>query len=186
MIHRPALALPLLLVLSACASNTQTRVTDAAATPLTDLNLVRAEIPDVLAEARKQPYAAPSNVNCAHITQEIHKLDAVLGADLDAPPSDNTPSLLERGTDAAENSAIGAVQRTAEGLIPFRGWVRKLSGAERYSKKVSAAIAAGSVRRAFLKGFGASHGCTWNEPPQVASNTTAAPNTPPDSPPSVP
>ena len=166
-------ALSLLLALGACASNTQTRVTDAAATPLNDLNLVRAEIPDVLAQALKQPYVTLADSSCGNISQEIHKFDAVLGADLDAPASDNSPSLLERGTDAAENTAIGAVQRTAEGLIPFRSWVRKLSGAERYSKKVAAAIAAGSVRRAFLKGLGASHGCSWNPPPQVASAGSA-------------
>lgn len=169
MIRPIALTLATAAALSGCASHTQTRVTDAASTPLNDLNIVRAEIPEVLNEARKQPYLAPSDVSCTHITEEIHKLDAVLGADLDAPPSDHTPSLIERGTDTAENTAVGAVQRTAEGLIPFRSWVRKLSGAERYSKKVSAAIAAGSIRRAYLKGFGASHGCHWNEPPQVAS-----------------
>jgi hypothetical protein len=43
--------------------------------------------------------------------------------------------------------------------VPFRGWVRKLSGAERYSKEVAAAIAAGTVRRAYLKGLGEAKGC---------------------------
>jgi hypothetical protein len=42
----------------------------------------------------------------------------------------------------------GAVQKAAEGVVPFRGWVRKLAGAERYSRQVAAAIAAGTVRRA--------------------------------------
>jgi hypothetical protein len=37
--------------------------------------------------------------------------------------------------------------------------VRKLSGAERYERKVAAAIAAGSVRRAYLKGLGQAAGC---------------------------
>ena len=63
--------------------------------------------------------------------------------------------LLERGADAAGN----ALQRTAEGVVPFRGWVRKLSGAERYSRQVAAAIAAGTVRRAFFKGLGQAQGC---------------------------
>lgn len=44
-------------------------------------------------------------------------------------------------------------------MIPFRGWVRKLTGAERYSRKVSAAIAAGAIRRAYLKGLGQAAGC---------------------------
>ena len=159
----------LLLSLGACASNTQSRVTSAASTPLNDLNIVRADIPEVLVEAQKHPYFAPADQSCSAISLEVHKLDEVLGADLDTPTSENTPSLIDRGTEAAENSAISAVQRTAEDLIPFRGWVRKLSGAERYSKHVSAAIAAGSVRRAFLKGIGASHGCSWGNASRVAS-----------------
>jgi hypothetical protein len=43
--------------------------------------------------------------------------------------------------------------------VPFRGWVRKLSGAERYSRQVAAAIAAGAARRAFLKGLAQGKGC---------------------------
>ncbi|MFT3857099.1 MAG: hypothetical protein QM742_06240 [Aquabacterium sp.] len=167
------IALAILLTLGACASKTTSRVTGAATTPLNDLNIVRADIPDVLVEAQKGPYAMPREVTCSAITTEIHKLDEVLGADLDAPASGEVPSLLERGTTAVENSAVGAVQRTAEGLIPFRSWVRKLTGAERYSKRVSAAITAGSVRRAFLKGVGASQACSWGPAPQVASAASA-------------
>jgi hypothetical protein len=147
------------LMLAGCASQDSTRVVDAAATPLGDLNLVHGDIPTVLAQAQKQPYAVPSEASCAALTDAVHQLDAVLGPDLDAPASDANPSLIERGSDGAKNLAVGAVRSTSENLIPFRGWIRKLSGAERYSKKVSAAIAAGTVRRAFLKGVGAAKGC---------------------------
>jgi hypothetical protein len=118
--------------------------------------------------AQQHPYLVPVDGNCAAIIAEIHKLDEVLGADLDAPASDDTPSLLDRSGDFAEDQAVGAVQRTAEGLVPFRGWVRKLSGAERYSKKVSASITAGSVRRAFLKGVASQH-CSSYPPLQTAA-----------------
>lgn len=37
--------------------------------------------------------------------------------------------------------------------------MRKLTGAERYAKEVSAAIAAGTIRRAYLKGIGQAAGC---------------------------
>jgi hypothetical protein len=57
------------------------------------------------------------------------------------------------------------VQRTAEGLIPFRSWVRKLSGAEKHAKQVSACVAAGTARRAFLKGLATSQHCTLPEMP---------------------
>jgi hypothetical protein len=130
---------PLLLALlvAGCASGgaerTGSAVGQAATTPLSDLNIVRADIPAVLAAAQKA-------------------LDAALGPDLDTPATDANPSLIER-------SANDALRRTAEGVIPFRGWVRKLTGAERYSREVAAAIAAGTIRRAYLKGLGAAAGC---------------------------
>jgi len=73
--------LTLLLLLSACATRTQTRVTSAATTPLSDLNLMRDEIPEVLQNALKQPYLAPSEATCSPVVTEVHQLDAVLGAD---------------------------------------------------------------------------------------------------------
>jgi hypothetical protein len=155
------------LLLTACASKLQDRATNAAATPLSDLNIVKAEIPEILLEAAKAPYLPPVDQSCPALLSELGKLNDALGADLDTPASDDSPSLIDRGTDMGENAAIGALQRTAEGLIPFRSWVRKLSGAERYSRKVAASITAGSIRRAFVKGVAASHGCAWNPPPPV-------------------
>jgi len=57
------------------------------------------------------------------------------------------------------SAAIGAVRGSAQSIVPYRSWVRKLSGAERYSREVVAAIAAGSIRRSFLKGVGHASGC---------------------------
>lgn len=165
------LPLALCLALVACASKTQSQIGSAASTPLSDLNIVKADIPEILEKARKQPYLLPTDLGCDAIVLEIRKFDEVLGADLDAPASESDPSLMERGGDAAESAAMGALQSTAEGLIPFRGWVRKLSGAERYSKRVTSAITAGTMRRAFLKGLGASHGCTWTAAPKLADST---------------
>ncbi|HEX5354589.1 MAG TPA: hypothetical protein VFW93_00125 [Aquabacterium sp.] len=170
--------LALVVLLSACASKsvskTQSRMTTAATTPLNDLNLVRDEIPEVLQNAVKAPYLKPADATCPVVVTEVHQLDEVLGADLDAPESDE-PSLLDRGTDAAENTAVGAIQRTAEGLVPFRSWVRKLSGAERHSRKMAAAISAGAIRRAFLKGVAASQGCVIKPPAPVQLAAASAP-----------
>lgn len=174
--------LALVVLLSACASKTQNRVTSAATTPLSDLNIMRDEIPEVLQNALKQPYLPPTDATCSTVVTEVHLLDAALGADLDAPASDDSPSLLDRGEDMAENTAIGAIQRTAEGLVPFRSWVRKLSGAERHSRKLAAAITAGSIRRAFLKGFAVSHGCVLTPPPQLAAASAGATSTSPSTP----
>lgn len=165
----------LALALAACASSkTGNGVADAATAPLSDLNLVRAEIPPPLAEALKGPYKPPAAAGCEAIAAEVAQLEALLGADLDVPPSASRPSLIERGGSAAGEAAVGALRSTAEGVIPFRGWVRKLTGAERYSREVAAAIAAGSVRRSYLKGVGQARGCPPPAAPAVPVNAPAA------------
>jgi hypothetical protein len=161
--------LPLVLAcLAACSSTSEggdlptktgTQITQAATTPFSDLNLVRADIPPVLGAAQKAPYGVPADRSCPALASEIRSLDAALGADLDTPSTAANPSLIDRGSNAVSDAAGHALQGAAEGVIPFRGWVRKLSGAERYSKEVAAAIAAGTIRRAFLKGLGLSAGC---------------------------
>ena len=156
------LVLPLLAVaLAACSTpdgspQAGTQVVQAATTPLGDLNVVRADIPPVLASAQKGPYALPADRGCDALAADVRALDAALGADLDTPPTPTNPGLVERGGGAA----VGALRGAAEGAVPFRGWVRKLSGAERYAKEVASAIAAGTIRRAYLKGLGQAAGCT--------------------------
>jgi hypothetical protein len=172
-----------LLALAACAqpqplheyarpeSKTDAQILEAAATPLADLNIVRAEIPPTLVAAQKAPYARPADASCDGIAAEIRALDAVLGADLDTPVTPINPNLIPHGLDAlmqqggalageaAMGAAVDAVRGAAAGIVPYRAWVRKLSGAERYSREVAAAIAAGGVRRSYLKGIGQASGC---------------------------
>lgn len=157
-----------------------TQLAEATVAPLTDLNIVRAEIPKALAAARAAPYAMPADMSCPGLAADIQALDAVLGADLDTAETRDNPSLIERGGDAASNALVGAVRDTTEGVVPFRGWVRKLSGAERYARKVSASIAAGAVRRAYLKGLGQAAGCAV---PAAPRSPRATPAGQPDQPP---
>lgn len=131
----------------------------AVTSPLSDLNIVQAEIPPALVAARKAPYEAPVDSSCDGIEAEVKELEAVLGADLDTRPTALNPSLVERGTDYVSDAAVGSVRGATEGIVPFRRWVRRLSGAEKYSQEVAAAIAAGSVRRSYLKGYGDARGC---------------------------
>ena len=159
LVYRVALA-SFVLALSACATNDRASVADAATAPLNDLNLVHADIPAVLAEAQKQPYQIPADVSCHALSAAVLDLDAALGPDLDTPATESNPGLIERGTNEVKSSAVGALRGVTEGVVPFRGWVRKLTGAERYSHKVAASIAAGTVRRAFLKGLKVSKECT--------------------------
>ncbi len=157
--------LVVVLLLSACASRTASRMGTAASSPLNDLNIIRTDIPAILIEAEKHPYQIPARHDCWSLALEIGHLDEVLGNDLDVHPLAGQPdSLLDKGSTLAEDQAVGAVQRTAEGLVPFRSWVRKLTGAERHSKEVAASIAAGTARRAFLKGMAVSQHCGMSPP----------------------
>jgi hypothetical protein len=135
------------------------QIQKAVEAPLADLNLVQEKIPLVLEAAVRAPYALPSERSCPALSTEVNALDGALGADLDTPPTAANPGLVARGTNMVGNAANDALRGAAESVIPFRGWVRKLDGAERHSKEVAAAIAAGSVRRAFLKGVGQTLGC---------------------------
>ena len=121
---------------------------------MSDLNLGRDEIPAPLLAARRNAYAIPAGPGCEAITTEVLALDAVLDPDLDTPASAARPGLTERGASAVGDAAANALRGAAEGVLPFRGWVRKLTGAERYSREVMSAVASGVVRRAYLKGLG--------------------------------
>lgn len=156
------------LALSGCASSEHDKLADAFASPLHDLNLVRVEIPPVLKKAQQGPYAVAPEAACPELLAEVRELDAVLGPDLDAPPSGSDPTLLEQGAGMAEGAAVGAVRGTTESLVPFRGWVRRLTGAERHSRNVAAAIVAGTVRRAFIKGLMNSRPCA-SAPPAASA-----------------
>ncbi len=168
---------PLVAVLAACASSDASRapstasgggaasrtseaqLSQAATTPLSDLNLVRTEIPAVLSMARKAPYAMPHDRSCHTIAGEVQALDVALGADLDTPPTPSDPGMIERGAGAVGQAAVDAFRGAAEGVVPFRSWVRKITGADRYSREVAASVAAGTIRRAYLKGLGQAAGC---------------------------
>jgi hypothetical protein len=149
-------------------------VQGAAAAPLRDLNVLRTKIPDVLLTAMADPYERPAplprragkQAQCEQLATLIKPLNDALGADLDAPSTDED-DLLQKG----RTTALGAAASLASDAIPFRGWVRKLSGAERHDKLVIAAITAGGVRRAYLKGLGEARGC---EPPATPSHVMTA------------
>jgi hypothetical protein len=125
----------------------------AITSPLSDLNLLRTQIPPILAATRQSPYQLPENPACADLAAEVEHLDAVLEPDFDTTPAQRERTVLERGAGEAGKAALGAVRSAAADVIPFRGWVRKLTGAERHSREVDGAIAAGIARRAFLKGW---------------------------------
>lgn len=168
--------LPLLFLLSACltspadgSAKVQTTseakresITGAVASPLRDVNVLRTKIPPILLEAMADPYQRPHPATCAGIAAAIVPLNEALGVDLDQP-SEEEQDVMDRG----KGAALGAVAGLASSVIPFRSWVRQLSGAERHDSLVTDAVMAGAVRRAYMKGLGEAKSC---RPPATASH----------------
>ncbi len=148
--------------------STQTRpnLRDAVTAPLDDLNLKHVDIPDVLKRAVASPYDMTGMTRCEPIAAEVGRLDAALGPDLDEPRPPDTRTRGQKLKQAAGDAVVGAVEDETRGVLPFRDWVRKLSGAERRDKRVAAAINAGKIRRGYLKGAGMRMNCA---PPAAPS-----------------
>lgn len=119
----------------------------AVVAPLRDINVVRSQIPDLLKKAVADPYAPPKT-GCEPLKAEIDDLDAVLGDDYDDLKDDR-----KTGEGSLSKPVLGAVANAVTDVIPMRGWVRRLTGAERHDQMVREAIKAGFVRRGYLKGL---------------------------------
>jgi hypothetical protein len=141
-------------------------VKGVAESPLRDLNVLRTKIPEVLLQAMADPYERPASGKCIDLVSRIVPLNDALGEDLDLTAKENEDGMMAKGKTTALTLASGA----ASDVIPFRGWIRKLSGAEQHDKYVQAAITAGAVRRGYLKGLGEAKGCN---PPATPSHELA-------------
>lgn len=130
---------------------------DVVATPVTDLNLRKGEIPPILLAAQEDAYTLAGLRRCADLSAEVRRLDAVLGEDIDTAQAQG------------RKVSPGKVAQSVVGsFIPFRGIIREISGANEQERKLQYAIYAGSSRRAFLKGVGLQRGCPWPARPAVA------------------
>lgn len=140
---------------------------DAFTAPLEDLNLKRTEIPTILSDAITRPYDLTGLDHCEQIAAEVRKLDALLGDDYDEPPPPpDTSTMQEKSGRVANSAAVDAVRGAARSIIPFRGLVRQMTGADKHQKEVDNAIQAGKARRAYLKGVGMNKNCA---PPAAPS-----------------
>lgn len=142
-----------------CATHDRSRAMDAVTAPLADINLIQVEIPPLLQTAEMEKYQLPDDTGCSALAQQVTDFDAILGNDIDVEESEQQ-SLYNRGRQEVKDATFNALKSTSESVIPFRGWVRKLSGAKRHSDKVQSAIHAGSLRRAYLKGLLNGQGCS--------------------------
>lgn len=142
---------------------TQDGFGDAALSPLEDVNLKRAKIPEKFKQI-KNPYLVAVETSCEKIAEEVLELDALLGRDWDIPPPDKK-GLNERAADGASTAFLDTVASSASGLIPYRGIVRTVTGANSHATKVRKAYERGSHRRTFLKGIGLAKGCEYPAAP---------------------
>ena len=130
--------------------------------PLNDLNLSRTRLPEPLVRARQAPFASGLTWDCVALANEIALLTQHLGPRFSAAGSGEPKAAA---TSQAEDAAWGAARGATGSLIPFRGIIRWLSGAEQEERKVEDAILAGYVRRAWLEGIGDERRCPRGKPP---------------------
>lgn len=176
------LAMSACAALTACAHTVQPAARDqknvgsVVAAPLKDIGLVRPEAPKALSDITYPYLAARLDNGCAQISYEISALDSMLG-----------PEFYNRQSGAvtqAGQAVVGAAEGAASGLIPFRGVVRTVTGANKAQAEVERSIEMGVLRRAFLRGYGVALGCTGmlpdapgvrQEPPAPAASAIGAP-----------
>jgi hypothetical protein len=142
-------------------------VTGVAEAPLRDLDVVNAKIPPVLKRAMQDPYERPEHDNCREITAQVRSLYDALGPDYDEPTSKEHSGVMSK------NSALDVMRIGEAAYIPLDGVIRLVSGATRHHRYVLAAIQAGAMRRAYLKGLGEAHGCNLPGAPDHFARTGA-------------
>ncbi len=146
-------------------------VPNAVSAPLHDLNLVRQAIPPILLDAISDPYKRPMSVRCVDLSRQVKDLTYALGADFDSTESAQQPSLNKKGS----RVALALMHGAAETLLPFHGYLRTLSGAQRHDELVMEAINAGSARRGYLKGIAEMRRCLPPAAPNHANPTRPRP-----------
>jgi hypothetical protein len=114
----------------------------AVGQPFRDLSLIQDKAPEVLKRAAEGPYDLTRIADCPQLRQEIADLDAALGPDLDELGTSKGTTV-----DSLAADLIGGVVK-----LPFRGILRRVSGAQAREEAMRAAVLAGMVRRGFLKG----------------------------------
>lgn len=169
----------MLLATPAFAQEARARTSDEASqanlqgalmAPVRDLNLVRDQVPQVLTGAAEAPYLDPQNASCTELASMIAPLDKALGPD--------RGDGAEAPKQGASNMVFGAMADVTRDVIPFRGVVRRITGAAKHDQSVREAREAGQLRRAYLKGFASANGCYGppEEQQQVAEQTISPPS----------
>lgn len=152
----PCLVVAAFTGLCACATSSEEFaddgseiVGDAVEQPFRDLNLIRDDLPPLLRTAADAPYDDTGLTSCARIAGQIGEIEALLGPDIDT------------GVTEEDSDAVAIASDALRGLVglPFRGVVRRLTGAHDRDTEIRRAVLAGMVRRGYLKGLADERGC---------------------------
>lgn len=150
---RSSLAVSLALALAACATTDRQRGASegqgAIEQPFRDLSIIRDQTPEALTASAEAPYTVEDARNCVALSAEIMRLDEALGPDVDVV----RPKAGWVGADAIYSALRGALD------LPFRGMIRRVTGAESRDREQARAVLAGMVRRGYLKGLARAADC---------------------------
>jgi len=148
---KPCLAFVLTASIIASCAHPQSAsdpVGDAISQPFEDLSLIRDKVPEPLIRATAAPYALEGLETCPKLAAAITELDGALGPDFDA-----------KGPDRGRGQGmVGDLLKGALGL-PFRGVIRRVTGAATRDQAQANAVLAGVARRGFLKGAARAKAC---------------------------
>lgn len=110
------------------------------------------EVPPKLLAVQGDPYSLAGLGKCSAIIREVTELDEVLGPDVN--------QTVEKDRDKKREETAGRVAGSVAGsIIPFRGLIGEVTGANAERRRYAEAVYAGTVRRGFLKGVGLERGC---------------------------
>lgn len=110
------------------------------------------EVPPKLLAVQADPYSLAGLGKCSAIIREVGELDAVLGPDVNQAVDKSRAKKREETAGRVAGSVAGSV-------IPFRGLIGEVTGANAERRRYAEAVYAGTVRRGFLKGVGLERGC---------------------------
>ncbi|MET0369950.1 MAG: hypothetical protein ABW039_01085 [Sphingobium sp.] len=138
-----------LLSCPALANGARDPLVDMFFQPLRDVRLMAPAIPPRLLAILSTPYSLDRLHTCTHMAWEVDQLDAILPRDVGYGPMRRNLS----------DRMIGQGRSMIGGLIPFRGLVREVSGANDADRRLAYAVRVGEARRSFLMGVGLARGC---------------------------
>ena len=110
------------------------------------------EAPAKLVAIQAAPYSLVGLGKCSAIIREVTELNEVLGPDVN--------EVVDKDREKKREETAGRVAGSLAGsIIPFRGLIGEVTGANAERRRYAAAVYAGTVRRGFLKGVGLQRGC---------------------------